>query len=386
MRCQSPVHLRFSEDGKFRILALGDSHEKLPFTEKTEDMLNLLNAAAENLHPDAVIFMGDLVQRENEAENRPATDEEMYEQVVRLTTPFTSRNIPVGIVFGNHDGDPPAELKKNVFAQFCRIPKFLNTDESGVTGVGNCFVPIYDHSGEKMLFNLWLLDSGSRAQDGSDGYAWVDDDQIAWYERTCDAITAENGGSVVPSIFFQHIPVCEEYRLLRETTILNPYRVKGMSMYKGKYFTRGPELEGYLGEGPAVPAKNNGQFDSWKKKGDVIAAVFGHDHMNRFQGEVDGILLCQTQLTGFTMWGDGLRQGVRVIDLDETRPGKLATYMVYYRDFFGTKCKSISRYNLLSDRWHINFKNTLGVLGVSAAAAGLALGAKKLYTIRKRKK
>ena len=115
MRCQSPVRLRFNEDGKFRILALGDSHEKLKVTEKTEDMLNLLNAAAENLHPDAVIFMGDLVQRENEEENRAATDDEMFEQVERLTKPFTSRGIPVGIVFGNHDGDPPAELKQNVF-------------------------------------------------------------------------------------------------------------------------------------------------------------------------------------------------------------------------------------------------------------------------------
>ena len=221
MKSQSPVHLQFSREGKFRILAIGDSHEKLAFNEKTEDMLRLLNAAAEYLHADMVVFMGDLVERVNEAENRRCTEDEIFEQIVRLTKPFTSRNIPIGIVFGNHDGDPPAEEKKLVFSLFNRIPKFLNTDESGVTGVGNCFVPIYDHTGEKMVFNLWLLDSGSGAQDGSDGYAWVDDDQIEWYERTCDSLTVQNGG-VVPSIFFQHIPVCEEYELLRETTILNP--------------------------------------------------------------------------------------------------------------------------------------------------------------------
>ena len=377
MRSQTPVHLQFSERGKFRILAIGDSHEKLAFNEKTEDMLRLLNAAAEYLHPDMVVFMGDLVEREVEAENRRATEDEIFEQIVRLTKPFTSRNIPIGIVFGNHDGDPPAEEKKLVFSLFNRIPKFINTDESGVTGVGNCFAPIYDHTGLRMVFNLWLLDSGSGAQDGSDGYAWVDDDQIEWYERTCDALTVQNGG-VVPSIFFQHIPVCEEYELLRETTILNPYRVRGMSMYKGRYFTRGDKLQGYLGEGPAVPAKNNGQFASWKKKGDVIAAVFGHDHMNDFQGEVDGILLCQTQCSGFTMWGDGLRQGVRVIDLDESQPRLIDTYMVRYRDFFGTKCKSIKPYDLLSDRWHINFKNTLAVLGIAGAAAGIGTAAYKL--------
>lgn len=377
MRSQSPVHLQFNERGKFRILAIGDSHEKLPFDEKTEDMLRLLNAAAEYLHADMVVFMGDLVERENEAENRRCTEDELFEQIVRLTKPFTSRNIPVGIVFGNHDGDPPAGEKKLVFSLFNRIPKFLNTDESGVTGVGNCFVPIYDHTGQKMAFNLWLLDSGSGAQDGSDGYAWVDDDQIEWYERTCDSLTVQNGG-VVPSIFFQHIPVCEEYELLRETTILNPYRVRGMSMYKGKYFTRGDKLQGYLGEGPAVPAKNNGQFASWKKKGDVVAAVFGHDHMNDFQGEVDGILLCQTQCSGFNMWGDGLRQGVRVIDLDESHPRLIDTYMVRYRDFFGTKCKSVKPYDFLTDRWHTNFKVTLAALGIAGAAAAIGTAAFKL--------
>ena len=377
MRSQTPVHLQFSDRGKFRILAIGDSHEKLQFNEKTEDMLRLLNAAAEYLHPDMVVFMGDLVEREVEAENRRATEDEIFEQIVRLTKPFTSRNVPIGIVFGNHDGDPPAEEKHLVFSLFNRIPKFINTDESGVTGVGNCFAPIYDHTGQKMLFNLWLLDSGSGAQDGSDGYAWVDDDQIEWYERTCDSLTVENGG-VVPSIFFQHIPVCEEYRLLKETTILNPYRVRGMSMYKGKYFTRGENLQGYLGEGPAVPARNNGQFDSWKKKGDVIAAVFGHDHMNDFQGEVDGILLCQTQCSGFTMWGDGLRQGVRVIDLNESDPRNIDTYMVRYRDFFGTKCKSIKPYDFLSDRWHTNFKITLAVLGAAGTAAAVGTAVHKL--------
>ena len=373
MRSQTPVHLQFSEHGKFRILAIGDSHEQLKFDEKTEDMLRLLNASAEYLNPDMVVFMGDLVSRENPQENRRATEDEIFEQIVRLTKPFTSRNIPVGIVFGNHDGDPPAEDKKVVFSLFNRIPKFINTDESGVTGVGNCFAPIYDHTGQKMVFNLWLLDSGSGAQDGSGGYAWVEDDQIEWYERTCDSLTVANGG-VVPSNFFQHIPVCEEYRLLKETSIFNPYRVRGQGMFSHKFYTRGENLQGYLGEGPCVPARNNGQFDSWKKKGDVIAAVFGHDHMNDFQGDVDGILLCQTQCSGFHIWGDGLRQGVRVIDLDESRPGELSTYMVRYRDFYGTKCKSVKPYDFLTDRWHTNFKITLAAVGSCAAAAAIGVG------------
>ncbi|MDD6062320.1 MAG: metallophosphoesterase [Oscillospiraceae bacterium] len=383
MRSQSPVPLRFSPEGKFRILAIGDSHEKYSFDEKTEDMLALLNRAAEDLKPDLAIFMGDLVSRKNDIEDRLCTEEEVFQQVVRLTKPFTSRNIPVGIAFGNHDGDYP-EHKEVQYRQFQRIANFVNTDESGVTGIGNCFVPIYDHRGKKMLFNLWLMDSGSGAQDGGEGYAWVDDAQIDWYERTCDEITAANGGKVVPAILFQHIPVCEEYELLRKTSILNPFRVKGLGMFADHYYTKGPNCYGYLGEGPACPAKNNGQFASWKKKGDVFAAFFGHDHMNDFVGEVDGILLGQTKCSGFHIYGDGLHQGVRVIDLDETRPCDLTTYMVYYRDFFGTKCNSIHGYNLLTDRWHTNFKITLGVLGTAAVATGI--GAAATWIVKHTKK
>ena len=110
MRSQSPVPLRFSPEGKFRILAIGDSHEKYSFDEKTEDMLALLNRAAEDLKPDLAIFMGDLVSRKNDIEDRLCTEEEVFQQVVRLTKPFTSRNIPVGIAFGNHDGDYPEHL------------------------------------------------------------------------------------------------------------------------------------------------------------------------------------------------------------------------------------------------------------------------------------
>ena len=374
MLCQSPVRLHFSPEGKFRILAIGDTHERYPFSGKTEDMLNLLNASAEKLKPDLAIFMRDVTTREIPEENRMATDEEMFHQLVRQTKPFTSRGIPVGFVFGNHDNEPP-EDKRIVYSLLTRIPGFVNSDEAGVTGIGNCFVPIYDHRNEKMLFNLWLIDSGSSAQDGSGGYAWVEDDQIDWYERTCDVITALNGG-IVPSIVFQHIPVCEEYELLKETTILHPCRVRGNGMYSRHFYVKGENLHGYLGEGPCVPARNNGQFQSWKKKGDVIAAVFGHDHMNDFTGEVDGILLCQTQCSGFHMWGDGLKQGVRVIDLDESRPADLTTFMVRYRDFFGTKCNSISRYNLLSDRWHTNFKITLGVVGAAAGATAIGAGVK----------
>ena len=85
--------------------------------------------------------------------------------------------------------------------------------------------------------------------------------------------------------------------------------------------------------------------------------------MNDFCGKVDGIILGQCKCSGFHIYGDGLKQGVRMITLDENEPRKLETKMHYYRDYFGVKCNSIKGLNLFHDRWHTNFKFTVAVLG-----------------------
>ncbi|MCR5485544.1 MAG: metallophosphoesterase [Clostridiales bacterium] len=367
------AEFRFRDDGKFNILAIGDVHERVCCNDdKTKDAMRLLKRASE-LRPDLAIFMGDIVSGFCEEENRMATKEELYEVLVKVSAPFTDKNIPFAVVFGNHDGQT-GEGKPVLFELLKKIPHFVGSDESGAAGCGNCNVLIKSSDGKKDKFNIFLIDSGDSTLDGS-GYAWVEDSQIEWYESVGNELKEKNGGNMVPALVFQHIPVCEEYDLLKETSILNPYRVKGQAEYRGKYYVKGKNCKGYLGEGPCVPAKNNGQFASWKKQGDVIAAFFGHDHLNDFVGEVDGITLGQMKCSGFHMYGDGLHQGVRMITLYENGDKKFDTKMIYYRDFFGTECRTIKGYDLLTDRWHTNFKVTLAVTGALAAltAAGTAI-------------
>ncbi len=371
--------LKFGADGKFKIMAIGDVHEKINADAKTEDTMNLLEKAAAELKPDVAIFMGDIVSGNNHDAGRLATPEEILEAYVRITEPFVKRGIPFGITFGNHDGQT-GETKDVLYKLLDTIPGFINTDDSGATGVGNCYVPISSGNGKKQVFNLWLIDSGDGAQDGGSGYAWVDESQIKWYENCSNALKKANGGEPVPSIVFQHIPVCEEYLLLKETNILNPYRVRGHGYLSNRFYVKADNCTGYLGEGPCVPAKNKGQFKSWKKQGDVIGAFFGHDHQNDFVGTVEGIVLGQTKCSGFHIYGDGLAQGVRVLTLSEADPWSFDTEMVRYRDFFGTSCNSIKGYNLLTDRWHTNFKATLGVLG---AAAGVAVIGGGIHAVKK---
>ena len=65
--------------------------------------------------------------------------------------------------------------------------------------------------------------------------------------------------------------------------------MQGFGSRKGKRFVKRKGVKGYLGEDPACAEVNSGIFDAWKERGDVMAAVFGHDHMNEFAGDVDGI-------------------------------------------------------------------------------------------------
>ena len=60
------------------------------------------------------------------------------------------------------------------------------------------------------------------------------------------------------------------------------------------------------------------QFESWKKMGDVFAAFFGHDHINDFKMNVDGIDLYQTLGAGYFTYGE--ERGGRLIVLDENDP------------------------------------------------------------------
>ena len=53
--------LCFDKNLKFKIMAVGDIHEKYVPDDKTEDVLRLSNRALDELKPDLAVLMGDIV-------------------------------------------------------------------------------------------------------------------------------------------------------------------------------------------------------------------------------------------------------------------------------------------------------------------------------------
>ena len=376
--------LRF-KDGKFKIMLLGDLHDCYDMknnnaAEKMDDTLALIGKAVKELKPDLVVYIGDNA--------RASTEYEMRAVISRITYPVSVSDTPFDLVFGNHDRecevDLPTQLKLYREHENCYA---FNADD-GLSGYGNHNLVIKSGDGEKDIFNLWFIDSHSLYSDRSKSYYdAVHEDQIEWYKKTAKELADKNGGKVLPSLLFQHIPVPEEYELLREA---KPYEkldsVQGHKTYSDKYYMLKPEVEGYLGEGPAVPDFNSGEFAAWKETGDVLGAFFGHDHMNDFAGYVDGILLAQCKTAGFRVYTDGCRSGVRLITLEENNPENVQTRMYHFKDF-GLKSKSLDPYmRNVSDRQDMKLKAAGAAVGTVAAVTAAAVAANKVLKKTKKSK
>ena len=101
-------------------------------------------------------------------------------------------------------------------------------------------------------------------------------DQIDWYSRLVDYTTTQNGGTAAHSLMFYHIPLPEvrdawEAAKADSSLILNPVG------------------EGEQNEEPCNPDYNSGFYKVIKEKGSTHGMYFGHDHINNYIINYDGI-------------------------------------------------------------------------------------------------
>jgi len=328
---EAPAPLQFDKDGKFRILHLTDIHDVEPIMDDDEnreipesrdkETINVIEKLVEKTSPDLVVFGGDNISGYWEE----FTYDYVKSTIERITAPIRKRNIPLCVVFGNHDGEEGFHTEFQMM-QYMEYPNCRsNLNDADVYGCGNCCVTIKSSKSDKDAFALWLIDSNDyqRNKEGGLSYDCVHDDQIAWYEEKSAQLKAENGGTPLPSILFQHIPVQQMLDGFKEVTANDSFTFER----DGKYFKFGHEiLEGRIRETPCPPYTENNhrnQFESWKKCGNIVAAFFGHDHVNDFHINIDGINLYQTLGAGYFTYG--LERGGRLIILDESNPESIET-------------------------------------------------------------
>lgn len=322
--------LQFNQDGTFKIMSISDIQDGADVSPYT---IQLITMALDAEKPDLVVLGGDNIL--DWSPSLLVSSSGIKKSIDTFMAPIIARNIPFAVVFGNHDDTVPMD-KQAQWDYYQTLPGAQGTANPIDGRVGNYNLLVYN-TGNAPALNLWFFDSG-----GSTLSAMGDSmksGQIDWYKTTSDQVKQANGGVAVPSVVFQHIPVPQIYDLLKPVDKSTPGAVQGSGSHSGNYYVldTAKTAGGTLGEGPCPldneqPEKTQPEFTAWQSQGDVMAAVFGHDHDNSFIGTTDGIQLMYDASAGFYAYGNGDLHGVRVLEFDQNSVTQFTTHMDYWKD------------------------------------------------------
>lgn len=307
--------LSFGSDGKFKIMIFTDIHEG--GTGGGEAGRQIMREALRKCQPDLVVYLGDNTIGDTMDEHRESAE--------LITEPVRELNIPFAVIFGNHDSQSEGVEREALLEMYREMGSIAYDAEPELYGCGNYNLPIYSSDGKKTAANLWFFDSGSDNPDEKiGGYDYIRDDQLNWYAQTASALREQNGGKPVPALVFQHINVADAYEKMFPRLPL----ALGDATYNledGSAYSLVPRFSGYEGivyERLSTPKVKTNELAVMREAGDVMACFSGHDHVNAYRVELDGIdCICVPTIHNKSYSNDGLR-GAGLITLDENKPGE----------------------------------------------------------------
>lgn len=351
--------LCFKKDGTFRIMQVADIQES-PLV--CGDSITFLDAALRREKPDLVIFTGDQLKGYSPFFHTPGGKLKAGTTLHKILAPFAEQHIPFVITFGNHDAQAGLTNRQQMY-YYLQYPECVNPIED-VEDCGTSCLTIAGKDG-KNAFALYILDSNSER------FAPVKPHQIEWYRRTRERLAKENGGTYLPSLVFQHIPVPEFYEFLKEVPKGTPHAIPAFGSRKEHFYLLDQEkvYGGELGEAPCVPESNSGELDALTEAGDVLGLYVGHDHRNSFSGPLHGIDAGYAPCCGFNTYGPGADRAVRMFTLYESNPRKYETKLLSYHDIFGHKVSHPMR-DLFLDKFPATPEQVLPILIKTAAVTG----------------
>ncbi len=276
--------LKFSRDGKFKIVQFTDVHYKYDDQVNSQISLERINEVLDAEHPDFVIFTGDVV-----------VSNETFKGLDIVLEPCIKRNIPFGVVFGNHD-DEYDYARPELYDYIAKKKGCLMPARAGDVAP-DYVLTVKSSKDKKNAALLYCIDSHSYTKIKSvPGYDWIKLDQIIWYRNKSMEFTELNEGVPLPALAFFHIPIPE---------------------YKDAVMEDKNRLFGVKGEGVACPTTNSGLFTAIKECGDVMGTFVGHDHNNDYAVAYKEVLLAYGRYTGGNTVYNNLANGARVIILQE---------------------------------------------------------------------
>lgn len=317
--------LKFDKNGEFKILHLCDCQDNYP---AHEELLAFIDTVLKTYKPDLVVLGGDNTVGEEK------TKELAVEELVK---PFVENEVYFTLVFGNHDREQNVDnetllkLYQKYGGEYCLA---YNADDS-IDGIGNHYLPIYSSDGTEMKFNVWMFDSGSSIRDENGewlGYDSVHTNQIEWYESESKKLVDGNG-KMVNSLAFQHIIVSDVYEAM---FVKSPFKLGELTKeFDGNIYSFLPKtnnFSGFICEFPCPGYINYGQLDAMVETGNVLGIFSGHDHINSFEVEIDGIRVINTPGATVKSYGNGFTRGARLLTIKEDDTSTFESELIRYTD------------------------------------------------------
>ncbi|KAL5699608.1 putative inactive purple acid phosphatase 28 [Ranunculus cassubicifolius] len=302
--------LRFNSDGTFKILQIADMHYGTGILTSCRDVLaeefkycsdlnttQFVTRLIQDEKPDFVAFTGDNIF------GTSTTD--AAESLIKAFRPVMDSKLPWAAVLGNHDQE--STMTREELMSFISLMDYSLSqvnpstyDHSEIDGFGNYNIQVYgpwgSHLANTSVLNLYFLDSGDRAVvQGVRTYGWIKESQLHWLQNISQGNKLDPGpdNESPPALTFFHIPIPE---------VKDLWHTKFVGLYQ---------------EGVASSTVNSGVLKTLVSMRDVKAVFIGHDHLNDFCGEIDGIWFCYGGGAGYHGYGrGGLKRRARLIVME----------------------------------------------------------------------
>ena len=293
--------LEMNYKSDFRILQLTDIHLSDKDDKEAQfKFLDLLYKDANN--PDLVVVTGDLFTFAGK------------DTAKSLFNYLDGKKVPWTVCFGNHDEqcyfsvDWLTETLSN-FGHYCM---FKDLQDDNVNG--NCNFVINLKEGNTIHDQLFIMDSNRYNFDLSQlGYDCFKQDQIDWYERMVKDAENKNG-SKVNSLMFYHIPLPEINAAWDEAKANNTV------------------IYGEKREASCPPDHDYGFFAKIKELGSTSAMFFGHDHINNFEVDYQGVKFCYGIKSTDRIYHDEDMLGCQTITIHDDHSLKIDRYYHTYAE------------------------------------------------------
>ena len=250
--------LEMNYKSDFRILQLTDIH--LSDKDDRDIQFKFMDKLYESANnPDLVVVTGDLFTFAGK------------DTAKSLLKYFDSKNIPWTVCFGNHDEQCyfSVDWLTDVLTNYGSNCLFKDLQDDNVNG--NCNFAINLMKDGKVHDQLFIMDSNRYNFNLSQlGYDCFKEDQINWYESVVKYTKEQNGGETANSLMFYHIPLPEVNAAWEE----------------------GNKIYGEKREASCPPDHDYGFFAKIKELGSTKAMFFGHDHINNFEVDYQGVKFC----------------------------------------------------------------------------------------------